>query len=155
MTGPSASENMLFELTRFQIRGAALTPGQAERIDDAYVLAWELGIYPLFHEHIRLHRPFERQFDVPRERLLSLMQRLDELWLDDRVPDFYELESLAKDGGPFEWTRDGLISALRYAFLSGRFDARLYAAIRTPGRHPIEANSIDAPFDRASELTLP
>lgn len=144
----------LFEVARFQVIAAALTPGPAERLEDAYVYAWNVGLFPLFDDWARLHASFEEHFSIGKEMMRELMKFLDQSWSDGRVPSFYELETHydVRGGGP--WARAGLIHAVRYAFLSGRFDSAFYETIKRRGDHPVEANGIADPFDRSSELYL-
>jgi len=146
----------LYALARFQLRTAAFTAGASEHIEDAYAFAWENQVYPLFHDGAQLHEPYAEYFLVKREPFRQLMLELDQAWLEDRVPSFYELEDQQDvRSGSSDWSRGALIAALRYAYLSHRFDARFYDAVRSPGRHPIEASAIDDDFDRNAEITLP
>lgn len=146
----------LFELARFQLKAAALSPGTAERMDDAYVFAWDAGIYPIFHQGERLHEVFAAHFEVTDGQMRDLMTMLDEAWMGKTPMTFDELERQAgsrEDDG--NWTRSNLVSAVRYAFLSRRFDAELYQALLRPGGHPLEASSLNEPYDREFDLTLP
>ena len=142
----------MFELTRFQLLSAALTPGPAERIDDAYVYAWDIGVYPLFHEWARLHQPFSEQFAVAEAPFRDLMTFLDDRWSKSETQSFYELERHYDTRGAGIWDRSALIHALRYTRLAGRFDAGFFAALCRPGDHPVEASVILESYERANEL---
>ena len=152
---PEVGLRASFEIARFQLRAAALSPEVGGRIEDAYAYAWDVGIYPVFHDLVEYHRPFAACFTIAREPLTELMVFFDEMWLEDRAPDFYELEQKIKGRFSKEWDRDMLIRALRYAWLSRRFDSRFYANLRRPGRHPTEAALVDEPFDRDYQITFP
>ena len=143
----------LFEIARFQLVVAALTPGPSERLEDAYVYAWDVGVFPLFDDWGRLHLPFAEHFLVDEPMMRELMTFLDQRWSEGHVPSFYELETHYDVRGNSKWDRSGLIHALRYAFLSGRFDEGFYATLRKRGDHPAEAAGIADPFDRSSELS--
>lgn len=142
MTTPSMA------LARFQVLSAAVTPGPAERLDDAYVFAWQAGIYPIFHSD-GLHTAFEAEFEVREGVLSALLQKLDDTWLSGSVPNFYKIEQDygGRHGAPL--SRESLIDALRYAYLSNRFGPDFFAAVLAPGSYPIEASSITTAFDRS------
>lgn len=143
----------LYEMARFQVLSAAMTEGPGDHLHDAYVFAWETGIYPYFDDVISLHKPFEAEFAVGSQQMRDLFTMLDEHWLARTVPTFWELEdrfNVRDGGGP--WERGTLIYALRYARLSRRFDDAFFAALLKPQQHPTEASLIDGPFDRNSDL---
>lgn len=146
MTSPS------FALARFHVLCAALTPGPAARLDDAYVHAWANGIFPIFHGE-GLHTAFRNDFGVTEPQIEHLLTELDRMWLAGSVPSFHRLEGELASSGDGDWSRESLIDALRYAWLAGRFAPDFYAALQAPGAHPVEANRITTAFDR-SDLDL-
>lgn len=147
-TAPTA----LFEATRFQVLCAALLPGAGDRLNDAYVYAWETGVYPLYHDD-RLAAPFAAHFRVSREKVESLMKYLDREWLNKNTYTFYELEDhFGVRYSDAEWDRYGLISALRYAHLSGNFDAAFWNTLLEAMKHPSEASVICYPFNRERDV---
>ncbi len=143
----------LFELARFNVVCAALTPGPAERLDDAYVYAWSRGIFPLFHEGWDLHKPFAARFGIDAAHVTDLMGFLDVGWSTGAPPTLGDLERRydARAGGV--WSRDRLLDALRYAFLAGRFDEPFFDAICHPGGRSREVGAVFLRLDRPNELT--
>ena len=144
----------LFQLARFQVRAAALTAGPAALLDDAYVFAWDVGIFPIFHDD-GLHLSFREGFAASSDMMNGLMSRLDEHWLAQSPPTFNALErEMAARDAADPWPRDMLIHAVRYAFLMNRFDDRLYTGLLKPGDHPTEAGEIMSSYDRELEIRL-
>jgi hypothetical protein len=145
----SASMAALYQLSRFGVLSAALTPGPAERLDDALVFAWDEGVFPLFHES-PLAAAVESEFDIGRENLRGFMKAIDERWQERERPNFYTVEQDYNWREGDFWTRRRMIAAFRYARLSRRFDNGLYEGLVAPGEHPIEATEIMDPFDRST-----
>lgn len=145
-----------FMAIKFQILVAALTKGPGEKLDEAYVFAWDRDIYPWFHDGASWHKPFKGDFEISHDMMRELMVYLDEKWLaGTAIPTFYELESTFgvrdRDG---HWDRGSLIGACRYAYLSNRFDQKLWRRLLEPTEYPIEASGIADPFDRKQSIYL-
>lgn len=52
-------EKQLFQLTRFNLLTAAMAAGAVgASLTDAYVYAWDVGVYPLFDNGAHAHEPF-------------------------------------------------------------------------------------------------
>ncbi len=144
----------LFELARFNVLTAAVTPGACEHLDNAYVYAWDDRVYPVFHDS-KFTEAFEGGFDIPRNELEALFKYLDDKWLEKDTPSFYKLEDEfdVRMGTGF-WNRSRLMHALRYARLSDRFDEAFFAAILAPTDHPIEASLIADDYARLDAVGL-
>lgn len=145
-----------YTLMKFNILSMALHPEMGDRLDDAYVYAWDSDVYPIFHEGAPWHQAFEDDFHVSREMMSELARRLDKAWDGGQgtAPTFYELESLydARHGNT-EWDRSSLIGAMRYMALSrGRFDQKFFAEVTRDAGAPSEANSLADPFNRNNDI---
>jgi antitoxin MazE len=147
----------MYEMARFQVLTAALTPGVEDRLPDSYVFAWDHGVYPFSNADAgaNLHEPFEPYFRVGKERAEELSKFLDDRWLAKKVPTFYELEDhfevrLGRSG----WDRGMLISACRYMHLCDLFDAAFWKKLLAPGQHPTEASTVVRKFNPAKDLLL-
>lgn len=138
----------LFELARFNVLTASITPGPDQRLADAFVFAWDRKLFPVFDES-DLANAFEDGFDISKEKIDSLIEYLGDRWSAGSVPTFYELEDHYNSRGPnAEWRRSELISVLRYAKLSEQFDTAFFQTLLTEMKHPTEATSITASYDR-------
>ena len=129
----------LFELARFSV----VTIKGSRQISDAYVHAWEAGVYPFFDESMQLHQPFEQEFEVSAEMVEELSKFFDQKWLEKKVPSFYETEAFYdvwRDRG--HWDRVKLMNTCRYMFLKGLFDQGFWSALLKQGDHPVEVSSI-------------
>ena len=136
-----------FELARFQIKAAALTPGVKDRISYAHVFAWDNGIYPSF-ENDEFAKPFARHFKVGEDQINSLSTFLDKNWINEKCFTFYELERhFGLRQGNSDWDRSSLISSLRYMYLTQAFDEKFWSTLLTPMQHPSEARYLTADFD--------
>ena len=142
----------MYEMARFQVLTAAVTPGVEDRLPEAYVFAWDNEVYPFSDAGSHLHVPFEPYFRVCEEKAEELSKFLDDRWLAKKVPTFYELEDHFETR--FGWDRGMLISACRYMYLHNLFDAAFWKTLLTPGKHPTEAATISRKFNPAKELLL-
>ncbi|CAK2945262.1 Dnd system-associated protein 4 [Vibrio crassostreae] len=120
----------------------------ADLMSNAYVYAWMHGVYPVFQDGDnsvpdRPHESFSEHFVVSAEFTMEVIKYLDDLWLEDNSPTFYELED--RFGG--KSNRCELLNICRYAYLDGRFDERLWDALLTKMKHPSEARSLNADFN--------
>lgn len=141
-----------FELVRFQIKAAALTPGVSDRIADAYVYAWDASIYPLLH-HDELSLQFESHFLVSKELAEELLLSLDKDWLNEKLYTFYELEDhLGLRYGKTDWDRSKLIHTLRYVYLTKAFDDKFWSKLLEPTNHPTEARIITSDFSKSEDI---
>jgi len=145
----------MYEMARFQVLTAALSPGVEDRLPESYVFAWDYEVYPFSDAGAHLHVPFEPYFRVGKEKFEELSKFLDDRWLDTKVPTFYELEAhfethLGRSG----WDRGMLISTCRYMYLNDLFDAGFWKVLLTPGKHPTEASAILRKFNPAKDLLL-
>ncbi|ODS04589.1 hypothetical protein [Vibrio scophthalmi] len=122
-----------------------LTP---DLLPNSYVYAWMKGLYPFFHDGDYSvpdypHENFTEQFNVSAEFGMEVIRYLNELWLHDKSPTFYELED--RFGG--KDSRSELLHICHYAYLDGRFDERLWDALLTKMEHPSEASLIISEFN--------
>lgn len=141
-----------FEIIRFQILQAGLTAGTSARLNDAYLYAWDSGVYPMFHDD-RLAKEFDTHFRVNREKIEALITFLDKEWLNGKLYNFYELEDYFNVRyGSSDWERYTLIYALKYAYLYGAFDEKFWEKMVEPMKHPSEAGSITSKFIREEDI---
>lgn len=145
-----------YALMKFNIFSLALHPELGDRLDDAYVYAWDADVYPIFHEAAPWHQAFEEDFQVSKEMMSELAKRLDKAWDGGQgiAPTFYELEGIYDARhGDMEWDRSALIGAMRYMALSkGRFDSRFFEQVTRDAGAPSEANHFADPFDRQRDI---
>jgi hypothetical protein len=146
-------DEQLFQLTRFNVLTAARTASSAQAISDAYLFAWDNGVFPLF-DRTPLHEPFASHFAISRDMVEELSKDLEDHWDAKTVPSFYKMESLyGVRSGRTKWDRMRLILVCRYMFLHGIFDQGVWDAILVGSDHPSEAKSITRKFNRKeSEL---
>lgn len=145
-----------YVLMKFNILSMAFHPDLGERIDDAYIYAWDSDVYPIFHNGAPWHEPFEEDFAVTKEMMNELSKRLDEAWDGGRgvAPTFYELEDIYRvRQGSSEWDRSALIGAMRYmALCRNRFDENFFPQVTRNAGAPSEANHFADPFDRKRDI---
>lgn len=152
MALPSDSSAAIFQLVRFNVLSAGLTEGTSQKISDAYLYAWDESVYPIFHDD-KLASTVATHFRVGKELMQSLIKFLDSEWLNKKVYSFYDLED--RFGSRYdntEWDRGSLIIALRYAYLSQKFDTSFWQKLIGPTKHPLEASSITREFIRTQDI---
>ncbi|EID4334154.1 TPA: hypothetical protein ACMDO2_004476 [Vibrio parahaemolyticus] len=116
-------------------------------IPNSYIFAWIEGVYPIFHDGDysvpdKPHENFTSHFITSKSFAWDVIKHLDELWLSDKCPTFYELED--SFGG--REVRSELIAICRYAYLDGKFDNKLWSALLAKMSHPSEAGFITDSF---------
>ncbi|NTX08012.1 CopG family transcriptional regulator [Myxococcus sp. CA040A] len=152
--GRPEDDKRLFQLARFNVLVAAKTADPAVKLfPDSYIYAWDECVYPLFNESAHLHEPFAEQFKVPKAMVEELSKYLDDRWLAEDVPSFYQLEShYDVRSGHSEWGRFKLIATCRYMFLHKLFDKTFWDALLRGSDHPSEAKGITRKFDAAKDV---
>ncbi|MGH1428727.1 MAG: hypothetical protein ACRBEE_12360 [Arenicella sp.] len=123
-------------------------------IDDAYALAWIDGMYPYYHDEDssvpqKPHENFKEFFIISGDFVKQVVEFLDEKWLKNNSPTFYELED--KFGG--KNNRSKLITICRYCYMKRMFDDKLWKALITPMKFPSEAGNLTSSLDE-NELWL-
>lgn len=144
----------LFQLARFQVLSAGLTNGTAQLIDDAYVFAWLNRVFPYGHwGGLGLHFQFEEDFTVRSAQIEFWSANLDRLIHDNAVPTYNEFR---EDLGISQNIQDesAFIDGLRYMFLLGGREVRVFQRLLTPGGFPREAEKITRPFSRWTDVNL-
>ena len=143
----------LYQIARFNLLVAAKN-GACASIDDSYIYAWENNVYPAFHDHPDLHKPFAQSFRTSALQVEEIGRRIDELWLAGKpIPSFYQLENLYDlRSERSEWDRSKLIRTCRYMFLNKMFDDAVWGAILSRSDHPVEASSIIDDFNRQEDV---
>lgn len=145
--------NALFAQQRTQIiHIKRLTP---DLLPNSYVYAWMKGLYPFLHDGDYSvpdypHENFSEHFKVSNEFATEVINYLDDRWLNNNSPTFYELED--QFGG--KSSRAELLHICRYAYLDGAFDERLWDALLTKMKHPSEASLITSEFNENSLYIL-
>ncbi|BAX51942.1 hypothetical protein PDPUS_1_00567 [Photobacterium damselae subsp. piscicida] len=136
----------LFAQQRFQILSNGAS---SDFLSDAYIYAWQVGVYPLMQSGDDSvpdlpHEPLKDFFITDEDTVSKVISYLDDRWLNDNSPTFYELET-AFGGKSF---RVPLLHICKYAYLQGMFDDKLWDALLTKMEHPSEAQSIKRSFNR-------
>lgn len=148
-----------FQAMRFSILVAALSPATRDKIPDDYVFAWNHAVYPKC-THNKIVEAFEDDFEVSKDMMSKLCEKLEEHWNQGNGPGitFYELEDYFELMGQTEWDRPKLIKAIRYLYLHSResdiFDQYLFKSIVSGSNAPSEANDYMRPFDRDEDIYL-
>ncbi len=138
----------LYQQMRFSILITASRDREASPFSDAYLYAWDRGVYPL-HDGGEWHVPHEKQFRVRETEIEELNLFLAKRWDDKQPITFYELEDHydARSSGP--WDRPKLIFACRFISMHDLFDKICWHELRANGKCPTEANAvIDSHPDR-------
>ncbi|NHQ81577.1 hypothetical protein HA051_08315 [Chromobacterium vaccinii] len=142
-------KSALFEIMRFQILTASITKGPDGYLNNAYIYAWNEGIYPLHQESASMHKPFPSEFKITKEMVDELGKNLDTLWMQGKSPTFYELEDIYQVWlGSTIWDRVKLMTTCRYLFLSRLFDEAFWKKLLSQANHPTEAAFICREFSR-------
>lgn len=145
----------MFNQQRLQIMSLGVHQGE---FTDAYLYAWYEGVYPFFEDtdgsvSQMPHETYEEFFLKDKAKVDVLTKLLDDLWLQKKVPTFYELEDMLNTRGSSEWDRMDLIKICRYMFLQcGTFDNDFWETLLTPMKHPSEARGITRKFDRKKDI---
>lgn len=130
-----------------------------DEFSDAYLHAWESGVYPLMSDSDgsiprRPHELYARYFITPKEKVEFLLKRLDDAWRKQEGLTFYGLEdelggrSFSSQG----WDRCDLINICRYLYLDGCYDKAFWAALVENGKCPCEALSLNSELNRESDI---
>lgn len=141
-----------YQIMRFQIMAFALTDAGRAKITDAYVFAWDRGVYPIKESGAQFHIPFASAFFISEEMMDELVKYLEDHWQAKTVPTFYKLEDhydVVSGSGP--WERHTLISACRYLFLCRSFDYGFWATLLQQSQHPSEARYVSRLGDRDND----
>lgn len=126
---------------------------------DAYLHAWESGVYPLMSDTDgsvprRPHELYAKYFTASKEKVEFLLKRLDDAWRKKEGLSFYDLEdelgvrSFSSKG----WDRGDLINICRYLYLDGCYDNKFWSALIENGKCPSEALSLTAELDRDQDI---
>lgn len=126
---------------------------------DAYLFAWYEGVYPFFEDtdgsvQRRPHEHYAEHFSISEQKVDELTKYLDDCFLNDDVPTFYELEDHfnVRHGGT-KWDRSDLINICRYCYLQGHsWNEAFWTKLLTPMQHPSEASSIVRKLDREADI---
>lgn len=134
----------IFAQTRCQI----LLASESELFTDAYLYAWEAGVFPIFDSHDSSmpplpHQPLDEQFLITSEAVIEIVDYIDNIDATQSQLDFYDME--AHFGGRTE--RSKLIHVCRYCWLDDRYK-QLIQGMLAGTHHPTEAMSIIRPFTR-------
>ncbi len=126
---------------------------------DAYVFAWESGVYPLFEDgdgslRNKPHEIYEEFFTVRRSSVQKIMNRLGDAMGNKEQLTFYALESELgiSSVSSGEIDRSDLIDICRYFYLNRRFNKELWSSLLEAGQHPGEAGYITGDLNRESDL---
>ncbi|PXW53756.1 hypothetical protein DFO55_11123 [Grimontella sp. AG753] len=148
--------NALFIQQRLQILHIGKYHGE---FGDAYLYAWESGVYPLMSDTdgsvIRNpHELYAPYFTKPREKVEFLLKHLSEAWRKKSGLTFYDLEDELGVRGyaSHGWDRGDLIHICRYLYLDGCFDENFWNTFTENGKCPSEALSLASDFDRELDI---
>ncbi|BCZ43662.1 TPA: hypothetical protein K8N54_004046 [Serratia marcescens] len=130
-----------------------------DEFDDAYLYAWESGVYPLMSDTDgsvprKPHEPYAEFFTSSKAKVEFLLKRLDDAWRKKEGLTFYGLEdelgvrSYSSKG----WDRSDLIHICRYLYLDGCYDKEFWDTLVENGKCPAEALSLNSEYDREIEI---
>jgi len=148
--------NIQFSQQRVDI----LTKGlSTDFFSDAYLYAWLHSVYPIYDDSdsdipTRPHEFFENSFHVSGQKVINVVELLDEKWMNNIPYTFYELEDAF--GGKYdqEYGRMTLIFICKYSYLLGHFDEGFWNHLVKPGPSPTEAKAIIRDFNKTREIHL-
>lgn len=154
------TENDIMDALFIQQRLQVLHIGKHhDEFGDAYLYAWESGVYPLMSDTDgsvprRPHEPYSRFFTISKEKVEFLLKRLSKAWRENAGLTFYDLEDELgvrsfSDGG---WDRCDLIHICRYFYLDGCFDKIFWEILVENGKCPSEALSLTSELDRDFDI---
>ncbi|WP_108700555.1 hypothetical protein [Phytobacter sp. SCO41] len=146
----------LFAQQRIQVMHIAK---HHDEFTDAYLYAWESGVYPLLSDTdgsvpTMPHEAFAELFITDRSKGEFLLKRLDDAWMAKEELTFYKLEDELNVHGGYatEWTRSDLLHLCRYFYLDNRFDDALWKNICKNMECPTEAHFIMDDFNRLEDI---
>ena len=130
-----------------------------DEFSDAYLHAWESGVYPLLSDTDgsvprRPHELYAKYFTISKEKVKFLSKRLDDAWLKKETLTFYGLEdergvrSFSSQG----WDRCDLVDTCRYLYLSRCFSDEFWSVLTENGKCPSEALGLTDKFDREQDI---
>lgn len=124
-----------------------------DEFSDAYLHAWESGVYPLMSDTDgsvprKPHEFYAQYFTASKEKVEFLLKRLDDAWRKNEGLTFYDLEDeLGVRGYSSKgWNRGDLIDICRYLYLDGCYDNEFWSALVENGKCPSEALSLTSKF---------
>lgn len=146
-----ATNQAIFQLMRFNILDSLTQESSQRRFPNAYIYAWEVGVFPFLHRTADWHRPFSEQFDVNELEMRELQKLLYDASENDAPKSFYDVEDhfnvrgiASSDVSSNRWDRHRLVSACRYMFLSSEdSESDIFDALLENGRCPSEAHCIN------------
>ncbi|WMS89302.1 hypothetical protein [Pleionea litopenaei] len=143
---PDPVMQALFNQQRLQVLHLGIHHNE---FSDAYIYAWDEGVYPFFQDTDGSvtpmpHEIFGAHFLRTKEQVDRVTKLLDDRWIAKNVPTFDELENEFSN----ELDRMDLVKICRYSFLYGGFDDDFWNTLLTPMQCPSEAISINREFDR-------
>lgn len=145
-----ATNKSLFQLMRFNILSTGRAGIASSPFSEAYIYAWESGVFPAFNDGAEWHKSFPEQFDISEGEVLELGNLLDKKWLEKTPITFYELEDHYDVRGSTHsysnWDRVKLLRACRYMYLNRMFDDAFWSTLTENGKCPSEALSICRPL---------
>ena len=153
-----ATNQALFQLMRFNILDSLTQESSQRRFPNAYIYAWEVGVFPFLRPTADWHRPFADQFDVNELEMGELQKLLYDANENGAPKSFYEVEDhfdvrgiASSDVSSNRWDRHRLVSACRYMFLCEGLESELFEALLQNGSCPTEAHFVNASW-RDDEL---
>lgn len=143
-----------YMLMRFNILQMGVDRAKGKNLSESYVFAWDRSVYPINDEGAKWHEPFEDEFDVSKDMMGELIDKLVDIWNSaGNAISFYDLEAIFGVRQPnSNWERWQLISAIRYLYLSGAFTPENFHALVADAGAPSEANNICSPFDPNKDI---
>lgn len=141
-------EKKLYNIQKSIIIQMKLTPETSKYVSEGYAYAWANDIYPYFDDENDLHKGYEDEFELSKEKISEILEYLDKKWKNGKNHTFYELEDhFHVLQGDLNITRHDLINILRYTYLNDRFDDKFWDKLLEGSDYPIEAESITSDFN--------
>lgn len=142
---------VLFNIQKLEILKAKCNLQTKNVISDAYAYAWSVGVYPLY-DNFDYNVDLKEYFTITEEKTSFVLNYLDNEWQNKNYYTFYELEDYFDVLGSGKYSRNDLISILRYAYLHKKFDKTFWDKLFSESDNPCEAESIISPFDPSDLL---
>jgi hypothetical protein len=118
-------------------------------ISTARGYAWAHRIYPFSVREIE--EKFEDDFNIGRDAADDVLQKIEAGWRSNKPVTFYDLEGIGGQGSG-GLHRMEIYYVCRLAFLDGRFDDTVWAALTKPGSGPIETQGMTEEFRMEDDI---
>jgi|GEM_PF-2730942 len=138
----------IYETKREQLMLGWLDADKRKYMNDAYVYAHNVRMYPFFQHDATRSDPFETIYDIKKELVKEVIEFIDKVWLADKESEdlqFYNLETKFSS----KLDRHTLMCIIRYCYISDRFCDNFYSTAMSNA--PVEVhNNLNNPLEESN-----